>query len=146
MSKRQVKTLHNPKLIFKDRESVPILEFNIDQFPELYKPDWYPFVVRPTKEWLRKTKYKGRGTLWAISNPSLNFGDEWVQSVFVIVQGFRETFFGYLLKETKDELENLVTCLENTVLHRDYDGWNPIAHVEQGRVFRQVDVEEWEEI
>jgi len=146
MPKKQPRSLHNPDLLFSDRKAVPILELNIDRFPGHYKSDWYPLIIKPTKVWLGNTKFKGRGTIWAISNPSLNFGEEWVQSVFLICQGFRESFFSFLYQETKAELGDLVTCLENTVPRKEIDGWNPICHVEMGRVFRCVEAEEWEEV
>lgn len=138
------KILNNPNLVFSDKRAVPILEFNIDQFPDKYKHDWLPITIKPTKEWLKKTKFQGRGTIWAISNTSLNFENEWVQSVFLIVQGFRESFFEFIYVELKQELGNLVICLENTVPH-EFDGWNAILHVEQGRVFVKIDAEDWEE-
>ena len=145
MPKRNPRTIYNPDLVFSDEHAVPILELNIDKFPDGYKCDWLQLITRPTKEWLKNSKYKGRGTIWAISNPSLNFDNEWTQSVFLICQGFRESFFGYLLKEAKSELENLATCLENTV-PRKFDGWTGLLHIERGRVFRCVEELEWEEV
>jgi len=146
MSKRRAHTLNNPGLVFSDLKAVPILELNIDQFPEQYKSDWYPFIIKPTKKWLKENCYRGKGTIWAISNLSLNFGNEWVQSVFVIVQGFSETFFGFLYREAKYELGDLVTCLENTIPRKEIDGWQAVCHVEKGKVYRCEEADEWEEV
>mgnify|MGYP003984346069 CR=1 FL=1 len=145
MPKRNMKTLHNPNLVFNDRTSVPILELNINKLPEEHRHDWLRFISQPTKEWLGKSKYKGKGTIWIIFSPSLNFNNELTQSIFLICQGFKEDFFGFLYQEVKSELGNLVTCLDQMTIHKEIDGWNAILHVEQGRVWRPVDAEEWEE-
>lgn len=146
MHKRQSRILINPKLIFHDKESFPILELNVDKFPLKLKPDWSPCVIAPTRKWIKKTGYRGRGTIWIVHNISLNFGhEEWVHVIFLITQGFCDSFFGYLLEQTKAELGDLVTCLDQMLIHKGVDGWSPLVHVEQGRVFIQSDAEEWGE-
>lgn len=143
----KIRTLHFPELVFHDRTSVPILELNIDKLPEEYRHDWLPFFSGTTKDWLKKKpKFKGKGTVWVIHNPSLNFDNEWTRSAMIIVQGFSENFFEFLYLEVKSELGDLLTCLDQTIIHEEIDGWSPLVHVEQGRVWRPVDAEEWEEV
>lgn len=147
MPKRKPRTLHNPDLVFHDRSSVPILELNVDQFPQQLKPDWSPCIIEPTRNWLVKTKFKGSGTIWIVHNISLNFGpEEWAHVIFLITQGFQDSFFGYLLRETKRELGDLITSLDQIVIHKEIDGWTALVHVEEGRIFIQSDAEQWIEL
>lgn len=147
MPGRKVKTLHNPDLVFHDKTCVPILELNIGKLPEEHRCDWLSYIAKPTREWLKKSKFKGKATIWMIINPSLNFeNDVFTQSAFLIVQGFRECFFSFLYGGVKGGLGNKITCLDQIILHKNIDGWSPVLHVEQGRVFVRVDAEEWEEV
>lgn len=146
MSKRQPRILHNPDLVFNDKASVPILELNIGKLTEEHRHDWIIFIAEPTKKWIKKTKFKGKGTIWTIINPSLNFNNEWAQTSMIIVQGFRENFFEFLYRGVKAELGNLLMCLDSTVIHKDIDGWSAILHVQKGQTYTRVDALGWEEV
>ena len=145
MPKRQSRTLLNPKLIFNDRQAVPILELNISQFPQDLKLDWLPCIIEPTRIWLKQSSYRGRGTLWEISNPSLNFGQEWVESISVIAQGFKEDYFNCIYEKIKYELGDLVNCIEYIVPCRDR-GWSPLLFVSGGKTWVPFEGEVWIQI
>lgn len=104
---------------------------------------WHELIHDFAKSWVIKNDFQGKGTLWSVVFPSVNFYHPG-NSCFIAAIGLPEEFLA--------ELESSLIAIHEQVRLSDYDivtrnnGWRPYLHFENGKVWEVLDASSWIEI
>lgn len=142
--------LEFPKLVWKEKSVQPALEVSIDFLPEEYQGDWHDPIHQFTRRWVHQKNFTASSTLWMWGCISVNLAQRHKPSVpswsdFVVQFGMPAEFLNSLAADLDARFDHQAAITEQLTAIRA-DGWTPICHVEQGRVFKRVDADEWLEV
>jgi hypothetical protein len=142
--------LHFPELVWKEAKECLPVEIAIDFLPAAYEDgNWQRGIHEVVAKWVAEKKFAGTGTLWTWTTLSINLASRHPQyamptmNEFVVQFGFPAWFEDYLKEALVAKFNNQVGSFDIVAPRRD-DGWMPICHVEQGRVWKCVDADLWE--
>jgi hypothetical protein len=145
MSKEELEFPEHP---WVEGQIRPTIEVSIDFLPQRYQGKWHRAVHRFTDNWVRKRKFQQKAAIWMWGCISVNLisrhPDNQVPSWsdFLIQFGMPSRFWDELRMYLDSEFAGQCGGTEMLPATRS-EGWVPICHVEQGKVWTLVDADTW---
>lgn len=132
----------------KEGQIRPGIEVSIDFLPKKYRNAWHRAVHTHADRWLQKNRFQKTATIWMWGCMSVNLisrhPDTAVPSWsdFLIQFGLPSAFWDQLRTYLDREFAGQCGSTEMMQAKRD-DGWCPICHIEQGKVWTLADADTW---
>lgn len=123
----------------------PSIEVDVDAV-HAFDKEWTEIVHRYTRDWCRKNKFAGPATVWDWATESLNFHNESRPVVFLVPQGFPESFVNGLGDALVSEAPNAIRAASDYCTPKRSQGWAPTVHCQDGKAWFKVDEITWREI
>jgi len=136
-----------PNLVMPDGRPVSTIEIDVDSLAREEKYQfggWDDLLRSITAVWVKKNNYDGSGTIWQWGSPSVNFGHR-SYSMFYAVLGMPQSFRKHLSAEIR-ELGEHVRPYSDEVIPTLADGWDAMCHIEDRKVWEQLEPSLWQEI
>ena len=133
---READYIDFPKLCRPQKSNQRCIQFNVDLIPDF---DWGTHIYELTKKWVKEKKFKKQGTIWSICLPSVDFG-ELIHAEFILpcgLPGFKDFLYKELMVISHDSVK-----WSSTVFLRE-DPWITVCHVQEGKVWQQLDSTLW---
>lgn len=92
---------------------------------------WIETIAEIVRQWVKKTEFQGSGTLWSITQRSVDFGKP-VLAEFILphcLPGVGE----YLLGKLNESEDN--AAMWSSMFFLGQEAWRAFCHVEAGRVW-----------
>jgi hypothetical protein len=140
--------LEFPDHAWKEGQIRPSIEVGIDFLPAKCLGSWHRVVHGFADTWVQKHRFQKRATIWMwgcmsanlISRHPDNPIPSW--SDFLIQFGFQSSFWDELRMYLDREFAGQCGGTEMMQAIRD-EGWTPICHIEQGKVWTRIDADTW---
>lgn len=126
-----------PKLCRPGRNSNNrCIQLNVNLLPDGL---WVTTIAEITKKWIDENEFKGEGTVWSLCRPSADFGGL-ISAEFVLcwkLSGFKEYLYENMRKISTD-------CVRWSYIDfSPNDGWTTVCHVQEGKVWKEIDAITW---
>jgi len=132
-----------PELVAK-KGSFPSIEIDINHIPEKYQGDWTQVIIKATKKWIKNNSFSKKGTIWMWTTNSVNFHRNAPNfTEFIIPLGFPKNFLMFLNTNLKKNFVNRNVRLSDYV--KFSDEWMTLCHVENSKVWKEVETYTYEE-
>ena len=140
--------LEFPEHTWQEGRVCPTIEVSIDFLPQKYYGNWHRSVHQFAENWVLNHKFQRKATIWMWGCMSVNLVSahpnnpvpSW--SDFLIQFGLPSKFWGGLRMYLDSEFAG--QCGGTKMLPAIHsEGWTPICHVEQGKVWTLVDADTW---
>lgn len=137
-----------PEHAWKERQKRPSIEVCIDFLPEKFKGNWHRAIHMFTYDYIQNHRFDKVATIWMwgcmssnlISRHPDNPSPSW--SDFLIQFGLPATYWDGLGLHLDQAFGGQCGKIETMQAISD-DGWTPICHIEQGKVWTRIDADTW---
>ena len=136
-----------PSLVRPKKQEICSIEIDIDslqQKEEFKFGQWSDLIAKLTAVWVEKNNFSDRGTVWAASYPSTNFGHQ-SYSMFLAILGMPDDFQSFITNELSDKFGQYARTYSDYVIPSENNGWNPRYHIQEGKVWKSSDPVTWKE-
>ena len=137
-----------PELVMRNHARLPALEVGIDYFPERLEIGWLRYLEDCTCQFVESTNFQRKATIWNWCGISVNLSKgnsrPLGRSMFHVVFGLPSKFLSLLELHMQRHLGWDNARVTEYITVNDDDGWVPVCHVEQGKVWKPLDAAEWE--
>ncbi len=136
-----------PKLVHSNETPICSIEIDVDSLSQEEKYQyggWEDVIKKITAQWVEAHDFSGTGTIWAFGEPSANFHHQSF-SMFYAVSGMPKKFKDFLASE-------IMILGKHVRPHSDYvtpnlaEGWDARCHIEDGKVWEELDASLWQEV
>ncbi len=96
---------------------------------------WIETLATLVKQWVSMTEYQGSGTLWSMTQKTVDFGKP-VLAEFILPHGLPGCG-DFLLRKLNEMSEN--AALSCTTFFLGQEAWRAFCHVERGQVWLETE-------
>lgn len=133
-----------PELVAK-KGIFPSIEIDINHIPEKYQGDWTQVVIKATKKWIKNKSFSKKGTIWMWTTSSVNFHRTVPNfTEFIIPLGLPKNFLMFLNTNLKKSFGNSNVRLSDYV--KFSNEWMTLCHIENSKVWKEVEAYTYEEV
>jgi hypothetical protein len=148
LDKREIRSVTPkfPKLKFST-SPICSIEIDVDSLSKEEKYQyggWEDVIKKITAQWVEDNDFSGTATIWAFGGQSVNFHHQSF-SMFYAVSGMPKNFRDYLASGIS-VLGKHVKPYSDSVLPNLTEGWDARCHIEDGKVWEELDAASWQEV
>ena len=125
-----------PKLCYPRSGVHACIQLNASAIPDGY---WASAVEDIAKSWVQEKHFEGVGTIWSFCSPSVDF--QALTSNEFILACKLPRFADYLFRQLNEMVRDCAK--RGYVQFRKGNGWATICHIQEGKVWLEMDPSLW---